>query len=531
MPKQQSVSHTTFSDTRHRIEQDLVNIYEKNQLSIGLPNHFKRIFSHLSRPNTVAIVGVALGDEGKGRIVDNKIEELLKNKRIEHVAVIRFQGGNNAGHTVEKDGTKLALHLIPSFVFHEQASGLMDRGMVVHVEDLQTEVGYVEDAVGSIRNRLVLSDDAILCTDLERAEEFLNGYLQEESKGGTGRGIGPSYAHHYDKTGLRIADLLSSDWEKRLTNRFEQYEKIFAAFGLTLSQTDVPDFATTVTNKKASKRGLGSKKEFLSRLHTSREWLLKRQIVTNTYPLHQRLSANKSVGIIFEGAQASGLDSWTGTRPDVTSSNTTVYGVREGTGFWTMQDIEERIGIVKLPYTSSVGARRMPTHINLPSTSPSPSRGRVSAEGGGVRGTSDQLWGQWIREEAHEYGTTTGRPRDINFLDLPFIIYNARMSGVEMLMGTHLDICREKDEIKICTHYKDKKGNRVPYQPGLRYLKEVTPNYIAIPGWDGKACQKAKNAEDLPIHALKFLSFIQKSLNYPFIATTTGPSRKDFITF
>lgn len=507
----------TFFDPRHNLEQDLATIYEKNQIPLGLPKNFKGIFSHLTRPNTVSIVGVALGDEGKGRIVDNKIETLLRNKRIDHVAVIRFQGGNNAGHTVEKDGIKLALHLIPSFVFHERAKGIMDRGMVVHVEDLQTEVTYVETAVGSIKNRLVLSDDAILCTDLERAEEFLNGFLQEGSKGGTGRGIGPSYAHHYDKTGLRIADFLEDDWEKRLNKRFEQYEKMFAAFDLRLSDIDVPDFTATIKEKKAAKRTLGSKNEFLNRLRSSREWLIKRGIVTNTYPLHQQLSMNTSAAIVFEGAQAAGLDSWVGTRPDVTSSNTTIYGVREGTGFWRLQDIEERIGIVKLPYTSSVGARRMPTHIDL-SKEQTPT-------------TQDQKWGQWIRDEAHEYGTTTGRPRDINFLDLPFIRYNTRMSGVEMLMGTHLDVCREEDEIKICTHYTDIKGSLVPYQPGTRYLKNLTPHYIVVPGWDGIACQKAKKIEDLPIHALKFLSFMQTRLHTPIIATTTGPSRKDFLTF
>ena len=520
MPKNTTLlNDTNFLNPQRNLEQDLESIYEKNKLQVGLPKNFKGIFSHLARPNTVAIVGVALGDEGKGRIVDNKIEELLKNKKIDHVAVIRFQGGNNAGHTVEKEGTKLALHLIPSFVFHENARGIMDRGMVVHVEDLQTEVGYVEDAVGSIKNRLVLSDDAILCTDLERAEEFLNGYLSEGSKGGTGRGIGPSYAHHYDKTVLRIADLLDSEWEKRLTKRFEQYEKMFAAFGLKLSETDVPDFAGTVKSKKATKRNLGSKKEFLSLLHDSREWLVRRNIVANTYPLHLRLSANTSTAIVFEGAQAAGLDSWIGTRPDVTSSNTTVYGVREGTGFWRLQDIEERIGIIKLPYTSSVGARRMPTHIDLPKTP------------GEQLKTDDQRWGAFVREEAHEYGTTTGRPRDINFLDLPFIAYNARMSGIETLMSTHLDICREEDAIKICTHYTNNNGDPVTYQPGTNYLKDVVPHYITVPGWDGKACQNATSTEDLPIHALKFLSLIQARLQYPIIATTTGPSRNHFLSF
>jgi len=511
---------TNSSDPRATLEHDLRTIYIKNNILVGLPKNFTGIFSHLSRPNTTAIVGAALGDEGKGRIVDNKIEELIKKKTISSVTVVRFQGGNNAGHTVEKEGIKLALHLLPSFVFHEEAKGIMDRGMVVNPEDLRTEVAYVEDVVGSLQHRLFLSDDAILCTDLERAEEFLNGYLQEGSKGGTGRGIGPSYAHHYDKTGLRIADLFKADWESRLLKRYEQYEKLFQAFDLKLSQIDIPDFSATVKEKKAMKRIVGSKRIFLEKVRDSRAWLLKRKLISNTYPLHEKLSQDTRAAIVFEGAQAAGLDSWIGTRPDVTSSNTTIYGVRDGTGYWRLQDIEERIGILKLPYTSSVGAREMPTHIALPKNPQDKSPK-----------TKDQQWASFVRETAHEYGTTTGRPRDINIVDLPFLSYNTKMSGIETLMATHLDICRAEDSIKICTHYTDKQGHVVPYQPGLRYLKNVIPQYTKVPGWDGAACQKAKNAENLPIHALKFLAFIQARLKNPITAITTGPARANFIRF
>jgi adenylosuccinate synthase len=505
------------SDPRLHIESSLQQIYVKNALELGRPAQFKQTFSQTARPNTIAIVGAALGDEGKGRIVDNTIEELLKRTSIKHASVIRFQGGNNAGHTVEKDGVKLALHLVPSFVFHEKANGIMDRGMVVDVADLQTEISYIEDAVGNITKRLALSEDAILCTDLERAEESLNGFLQEGSKGGTGRGIGPSYAHHYDKTGLHIADLLQTDWEERLGRKYDQYTKLFKAFDLPLSETAVPDFLQTVKQKKAMKRTVGSKEEFLKRLRMARGWLINVKILTDTFLLHQKIAHDTSHAVLFEGAQAAGLDSWTGTRPDVTSSNTTVYGVRDGTGFWRIQDIQERVGILKLPYTSSVGARRMPTHIDL--------------ESGKPPRTSDQKWGLWIREEAHEYGTTTGRPRDINFLDLPFISYNIRMSGIETLIGTHLDIAQAGDEIKIATHYTDQKGAYAPYQPGLSHLKHIKPHFVVIPGWDGAACRAAKRVDDLPIHAIKFLAFLQRALTTPIVATTTGPARKDFITF
>lgn len=518
LPHKQSL---TFFDSHYNLEEDVQTVYEKNQIVIGWPEKEERIFAKLSRPNTAAIVGIALGDEGKGRLVDNKIETLLKNKKIKHVVVIRYQGGSNAGHTVEKKGQKLALHLIPSFVFHEQGLGIMDQGMVVHPEDLQTEVSYVEEMVGSLQDRLFLSEDAVLCTDLERAEEVHNRALTDHAKGGTGRGIGPSYAHHYDKSGLRMYDLLNPSWEEILSKRYEQYDKLFSGFGESLSSTNVPDFATTVKSGKATTRKLGDKRTFLKRLEIARFWLLKREIVTNTYLLHRKFFKRAEVAILFEGAQAAGLDSWTGTRPDVTESNTTAHGVRDGTGFWQLHDITERIGILKMPYTSSVGARRMPTHIDLPKK-----LSDLSSDA-----TPEQKWAAFIRDEAQEYGTTTGRPRDINLLDLPFIGYNCRIAGIESIIGTHLDICQEKDQIKICTHYTNKRGDPVPYQPGLRHLQEVIPQYVVVPGWNGKACQKAKAFDDLPIHAQKFLAFLQLRLGFPITGVTTGPSRSNFLSF
>ena len=143
--------------------------------------------------------------------------------------------------------------------------------------------------------------------------------------------------------------------------------------------------------------------------------------------------------------------------------------------------------------------------------------------------TIDQKRAAYIREEAHEYGTTSGRPRDILHLDLEMIRYNCRMAGVEALAGTHLDIAREGENIKVCTHYTDLSGNRVPYQPGLRYLKDVIPNYIELPGWDGKKAAKAKSTKVLPENAKKFLAFVQGTTGYPIVAVTTGPARKNFV--
>lgn len=518
MPLPLTPQEKLFRNPHGGITKDIQKIYKKNQLILGVPRNIPDKYK--PRKNTIAVVGAALGDEGKGRLVDNKIEALLKKRSIKKVYVVRFQGGNNTGHTVEKGNIKLALHLVPAGIMYKDAIGIMDRGMVIHVEDLQTEVNYIEEKVGSLHNRLYLSDEAILCTDLERAEEVLNRIKTGRAHGGTGRGISPAYAHHYDRLGLKIYDLLDSNWETTLSKQYDQYHIMFKAFNTDLPTVDVPDFNGTVKTGKETKRTVGSKKEFLQRMKESRDWLLKRNIVRNIFLIHQEIFDDLSIGVIFEGAQALGLSPWLGTRPDTTSSNTSLFGISEGTAYWLPYHIEEKIGTFKILYTSSVGARRMPTHVDLPKDLKDLPK----------NATPEQKWAAFVRETAYEYGTTTGRPRDITHLDLTFLTYNARMSGVEVLAGTHLDIAREDQNIKVCTHYIDKKGNVVSYQPGLRYQKDVIPNYVELPGWDGKECEMAKKASDLPENALKFLSFIQKRTGYSIVAVTTGPQRENFIT-
>lgn len=500
------------------IQKDIALIYQKNQITLGWPKGIKKIFCHLSRKNSVAIVGVALGDEGKGRFVDNEIKIMLEKRGVKKVAVIRFQGGNNAGHTIEKKGLRLALHLVPSGVLHPQAIGIMDQGMVIHPQDLRTEIEHIEKNIRSLKGKLFLSQDAILCTDLERAEEILNGIKREQVKGGTGRGISPSYAHHYDRLGLKIYDLLDSTWEETLRNHYERYKKEFTAFGIDLAKVQTPDYKPS-RNGKMQKRIVGSEKEFLKNLKKTRDWLIKRNFVINTFLMHQAIYDDKKIGIIFEGSQAQGLDAWLGTRPDVTSSNTSMYGLREGTAYWSPKLVEDRIGVFKITYTSSVGARKMPTHVDLPKDLKDLPK----------NATEEQEWAAYVRETANEYGATTGRPRDINHLDLAFLSYNARMSGIEMLVGTHLDIAKDNQKISVCTHYTDKKGNYVPYQPGLRYQENILPSYVKLPGWDGEKCRIAKKMADLPQNALKFLAFIQKRTGFPITTVTTGPERENII--
>lgn len=515
-----------FFNPSRGLKEDYDRAYHHNLIEVGWPAGVVPLFDPRVKENTCAVVGAALGDEGKGRIVDNKVTSLLEIPEVQLVQVIRFQGGNNAGHTVEgNDGRKIDGHLVPSFYLYEAAVGIIDQGVIVH-QDLETEVGYIEDRVGDVGGRLIVSENAILATDLERAEEGLNKLKSSgKTDGGTGRGIGPSYGHHTDRSGTVVADLIGRQWREIFSNRYDQYQRDFAAWGLSLSDTEVPDFEKSRVTHTNETRSLGTKAEYLDRLEHFRDWLSARDFVRNTYCMHRDAYNNPSIAKLFEGAQGAGLDVWLGTRPDVTSSNTSVYAVREGTGVYIAENIEEKIGVFKLTYTSDVGTmRHLPTQIEL-------AREIRKASDLAPGATDDEKYGANVRDEGHEFGTTTGRPRSISFLDFEIMRYNARMSGIETLVATHIDIARKNRPIKVCTHYTDARGNVVPYQPGLKYLAEVNPNYLVLPGWDGEACRSAKSLDKLPENAQKFLSFVQARVGYPIVGVTSGPSRDNLLIF
>lgn len=491
----------------------------KTPSKLGFSNNRKNIPTTNRRPHTSAVIGGALGDEGKGRTVVNLINRSLENPDLDQVIVVRFQGGNNAGHSLESGGIKWAQHQIPSGIHRDQVYGIMDSGMVVHPEDLMTEYQLVSQATRSdLTGKLKLSADAIFCSDLERAKEVLNRFLSHGAKGGTGRGIGPSYAGHLDRQGLHIRDLLSDDWQEKLSNKYQQLEKIFAAFDMNLSEIEVPDFLESKKQNLSVGRTLGKLPEFLDRLSQARRFLLSEELVTNTFPLHHQYFHDPKTAMLFEGSQAVGLNPWLGTYPDVTTSDTSLFGIQTGTRYWLAEQIRYRLGVIKATYTSSVGQRRMATQVDLPYPVEDPSQL-----------DSYQAWADYVRTKAHEFGTTTKRPRDILHMDLGFIGYNARMGGIEALVATHLDIALEDEPIKVCWGYANSSGEIVTYQPGLVYQADITPQYIELPSWDGLRVQGAQTMEDLPDNCRRYLGFFQAVTGVPIAAVTTGPNEYDYI--
>jgi adenylosuccinate synthase len=512
----------------YQLEADYRKIYVQGNYQVGWPEGMARIYDHLARENTYAVLGAVLGDEGKGRIVDNIMSKLATIKGIKIVYVTRFQGGGNAGHNVEHDDKRITLHQIPSIPFEPDnisVVGIMDSMMTVHPEELKTEFEEIEKTVGtdSMKGRLILSRDAMLNTDLDRAEEYLLDVIQYGARGksgSTGRGIRTSVAHHYDQTGLTIKDLMRDDWETALGKKYDDLNLDFSARGMELAEIEVADYGGIV-NHTGDKRKLGNRKQYLQRLGETRNWLKEKDLVQNTFPIH--LDALKqiiagSAGGIDEGAQAMGLHPWLGTLTDTTSTDTSAGGIIQSTKLWQIHDIKYRTGVFKATYNSSVGRRRMPTDTLLDKA--------VKTLAGAVElGLSkEKQWAAWIREYAKEFGATTGRPRDICFIDLPMLAYNCLVGDIEMLAATHLDVARKGEKIKVCTHYL-KDGHVLGYQPGLEYQEGVIPQYVELDGWDGEEVKKAKTFDQLPTATKQYLAFIQARAGVPIVFTTTGPDR------
>lgn len=513
------------------LEDDFRRIYLQGDYSIGWPVAARRIFEHLALSHTNAIIGIQVGDEGKGRIVDNLIQELIKN--VQMVYIIRFNGGANAGHTVEKDGLKLALHQVPSGVMYGETVGIIDSGTAIHPEDFATEVEYAEKKIGqSLKDRLYLSQDALLITDLERAEETLMKYKRGR-KGTTGRGISAAYKNKYTYTPIRIKDLLSDSWEEQLGTYYGQLNNEFSLYPdpetqkpKSLAEITVPDYEKTLLTGKEEIREVGNKQDFLKRLKVTRQWLLDRDIVKDTFIINRQiLNDIENLGVIFEGAQGVGLHPWLGTIKDTSSSDTTVSGILAGTsGAWRPDDIANRVGAFKATYMSDVGYREMPTLVDIGDVKSVAELYQLFPNP-----TPDQIWAAWIREAFGEFGTTTGRPRHISHLDLELLRFNCWVGGIEVLAATHMDSAREDEKIKVCTHYTDGQGNVLPYRPGLEYLKNVVPYYIELDGWDGEKVKDAKSFDDLPENARKYLAFIQARTGIPIVIATTGPKRDNMV--
>ena len=420
----------------------------------------------------VAIIGAQWGDEGKGKIVD-----LFTGDAD---IVIRFQGGNNAGHTLVVDGRKTVLHLIPSGALHPNKLCIIGNGVVVDPEVLLEEIAALK-AQGHLADdsQLRISEEAHVIMPYHKAIDQARERLRGEGMiGTTGRGIGPAYEDKVARVGIRFIDLLEEDtFQEKLQRNIEEKNIYLRAI---LKEKTI-DF-----------------NQLLSNYSIYREKL--RAYVTNTGVLLEReMRAGKR--LLFEGAQGSLLDVDHGTYPFVTSSSTVAGGACSGTGVGP-RHIHHVIGISKA-YTTRVGSGPFPTEIDGPD-------------------------GETLKREGAEFGATTGRPRRCGWFDAVGVRHAVRMNGITGLALTKLDVLTGFKKIPICTAYRY--GDKIEHEfsASSKVMHQSRPVYEEMDGWDVPLHPMRKFA-DLPINAQKYVRRLEEIVDTEIILVSVGPGREQTI--
>jgi len=420
----------------------------------------------------VVVVGAQWGDEGKGKVVDL----LAQHADI----IVRYQGGNNAGHTLVVDGQKTVLHLVPSGVLHNGKVCVIGNGVVIDPTVLATEIdalrkrGYLPDDAS-----LMISDRAHVIMPYHKAIDLARERLRGEGRiGTTGRGIGPTYEDKMARVGIRFADLLDEE-----------------TFQATLEGT--------IREKNTYLRQiLGEEALDFDSIHSEYLELARRfaRYVTDTSVyLHDALQAGKRV--LLEGGQGTMLDVDHGTYPYVTSSNTIAGAACTGTGIAPNQ-IAAVVGIAKA-YTTRVGSGPFPTELH------------------------DDL-GKKLRQDGDEYGATTGRPRRCGWFDAVVVRHAVRLNPVTGLALTKLDVLTGLDPIRICTAY-ELNGKRIENFPAsMSTLRSLTPVYEEVPGWTESLTQ-VRSLDDLPKNARAYITRLEQVSGAPIIMVSVGAGRDQTI--
>ena len=419
----------------------------------------------------IIVLGTQWGDEGKGKVVDLLTEDVA--------AVVRFQGGHNAGHTVVIDGKKTILHLIPSGILHKGVECLIGNGVVLSPHALMQEINMLEENDVPARSLLKISEACTLILPyhiaLDQAREKAKG---KAAIGTTGRGIGPAYEDKVARRALRVGDLTS---DGRLASKLEELLEYHNFMLTNYYHAEAIDYQQSLDDI----RKLG-------------EQLIPMIADTGTR-LSELYKAGKN--ILFEGAQGTWLDIDHGTYPFVTSSNTTAGGAATGTGFGPCH-FDYVLGITKA-YTTRVGSGPFPTEL------------------------FDNV-GKHIAEVGNEFGATTGRPRRCGWYDAVALRRSAQINSLKGLCITKLDVLDELETIKICTGY-ELNGKTVDVPPiGAEAFAECKPIYEEHPGWQSSTVGVTRY-DDLPKKACAYLDRLVEVTGVPIDIISTGPDRAETI--
>lgn len=416
------------------------------------------------------LLGLQWGDEGKGKIVD----VLTKNYNI----IARFQGGPNAGHTLEFDGIKHVLRTIPSGIFHTDSINLIGNGVVidpvVFVKELEGldkyNIDYVKNLFISRKAHLILPTHRLL----DAASEASKG---KAKIGSTLKGIGPTYMDKTGRNGIRIGDLELDNWQDKYRALADKHEALIAFHNVDV-QYDLADLEA----------------EFFAAVET----LKKLRFIDSEEYIHQAQKEGKT--ILAEGAQGSLLDIDFGTYPFVTSSNTTAAGACTGLGV-PPNKVKEAFGIFKA-YTTRVGSGPFPTEL------------------------FDEV-GEKMAKIGREFGAVTGRPRRCGWLDLVALRYAVQVNGVTQLIMMKADVLSGFDTLKICTAY-NYKGETIHHLPFNIEAENVTPIYTEMKGWK-EDLTAMDQASQLPKALNDYIEFLEEELEIPIKIVSVGPDRKQTI--
>lgn len=447
------------------------------------------------RPNSMFFEGGGFGDEGKGLTVAREVDKFLK--KYKKVIVYRWNGGSNAGHEcMLPDGKMIALHQFSTGILHEGTTAIMGRTMVLHPGDVIVEMNEIKSRLGKVPGKLVIDPNITLALDTHRVMERVTNNWHLGYSGSTARGISTSYADDTLRLKLTMKDLMSSDWQVKFGYHYDRVEKLVGAYGFDLKSLR---FATLDSGSKGVL--MGSKRAFLKRLESQRTTLAP-FVDYEVLDFIER-EWKGDTPFVFEGAQAIGLHLKHGVYPDVTASETRARGIQDATeGIIDYRLIAGKFGVIKGPYMSSVGSRIMP-------------------------GTFDFTSQLKTRDEFAEYGKSTGRARGIIPPDIPALSYWRSVADYDYLVVTHMDA--GYSTIPVVTEYVNSEGKYVRYRPYQWFIDTVIPEIIELPGWDGKKANKAKVPEDLPENALRFLRFLELTMNTKVAWATTGPNYEDSV--
>jgi adenylosuccinate synthase len=415
------------------------------------------------------LLGLQWGDEGKGKIVDVLAPD--------YEVVARFQGGPNAGHTLEFNGFKHVLHQIPSGIFRPDCLNIIGNGVVLDPIIFRKEIDGLAKYNLDLRKNLVISKKTAIIIPTHRLLDAAYEKAKGAAKiGSTLKGIGPTYSDKVARQGLRLGDIVSPNFQ-------EKYKALVAKHTQIL---DFYNFEYDLTE---------AEKDFFSAVEFIKEFDLR----DTEYVVNDSLKNGKRV--LAEGAQGSLLDIDFGSYPFVTSSNTTAAGVCSGLGV-APNTIGEVFGIFKA-YCTRVGSGPFPTEL-------------------------DNELGEQIRQEGREFGATTGRPRRTGWLDLPALKYSIMLNGVTQLVMMKVDVLNFLDEVKICTNYRLPDGTITEQMPFDLTDTDVEPIYKSFKGWKC-SLDGMRTFDQIPAELADYVTYLEEVLEVPISFISTGPDREEII--